>query len=104
MTVFRSIAVRLSGLCIALPAASASGQRLSYTFDASAQGWGYDGKRRYAHDGGLAAEAVLARRVRQFSRGALLVGGAAAVHSVIGDSDVCRLTAPPTGVCLPDAP
>lgn len=108
MNMFRSIAVRLSVLCIALPAASASAQRLSSTFDVNGQGWGTTGKPRYAHDGGFAAEAVLARRVRQFSRGALLVGGAAAVHNVIGDSDVCRLAAPPApdvpSVCLPDAP
>jgi hypothetical protein len=106
MTVFRSIVGRVL-VCIVLPVAAASGQRLSSTFDASVQAWGATGARRYAHDGGFAAEVFGARRLRPSARGALIVGGAAALHGTIGSGDVCRIPAPPAPgepVCLPDAP
>jgi hypothetical protein len=102
----RSLIVRVV-LCLVVPVLPVWGQRLSSTFDANAQGWGTTGDRRYSGDGGFAAEAVMARRVRPFSHGALLVGGAAALHGVLkGDS--CRLAAPPVPdeplACLPGAP
>jgi hypothetical protein len=93
MIVFRSIAVCLSVLCIALPAASASGQRLASTFDVNLQGWNTTGDRPLTV--GIALEAVAARRLRPFSHGALVVGGAAALQGVIGDGEVCRVGPPP---------
>lgn len=102
MAMLRSLIVRVV-LCLVVPVAPVWGQRLSSTLDVSTQIWsGAAERREFSEDVGVALEVAGVHRARVFSRGAYLVGGAAAAHGIL--SEVCRVSGPASAQCFPDFP